>query len=655
MRFALQFSGQEMFTQQRRAEHLLGSLSPEDHTSRARLLAVLTAARAGVDPEGAEAASNAAVLAASRTSDPVAEAWALVARAVVDLSCEATKTRRDMTARVLVIAERAREPELVTPAYFLHLAALAELGEIKELDEALSPVGPLCSTYPWLSDGRQVAWFRGLRATLDGHIDTAERLAGTAYNVAVASEDPDAESVWVGQLAVIRWMQGRVSELEPAFLTARQLAPHEPVWAVSLAWMWVQQGRMSAARALVASLPEVDQLPVDRNWLSTLCILAVVASNLRIRDLAAQIYRLLHPFEERLMTIGLGVTCWGTVARPLALLARTMGDTGQAIAHYRIAVGVAARLGAQPWLAEAQWELAEMLAENAPDEARGLASEAAATGRALRLTGIEGAAASVLARLQQGTAGDCSEGAVPGQPVVVGVQSSASIRVMGGFEVRAVTGEPVRWQSRKARQLLKILVARRGIAVARESVMHLLWPDIPVERLANRFSVALTVVRRAFDPSGELPTDTFLEHSDGLVRLKIELLDVDAETFLAAANSALMAERGDPGRRENLEMALRLHTGEALGEEHTSLWAAELQREVRSTFFAVAHACAEAAAGDSHARSDIFRSVLALDPFDQRAHRGLIEELTKLGAHGQAAECRVIYEERMASLGLPAG
>ena len=71
------------------------------------------------------------------------------------------------------------------------------------------------------------------------------------------------------------------------------------------------------------------------------------------------------------------------------------------------------------------------------------------------------------------------------------------IQALGGFRVLRA-GEPVPvedWQSRKARELLKVLVARRGRAVPREALMEALWPDEDPARLSNRLSVALSTVR----------------------------------------------------------------------------------------------------------------------------------------------------------------
>lgn len=695
--FILHFSGQGVFEQEKAAESLLRQLPADAHALRVRALATLTAARVFTDVRDARTAAADAAREADAADDEVSHAWALLAAGIADLSCEKTPQRLETTRQVLAIAQRHGESALAGPAYLLHLGALAEMCEITQLDQALSPASPLFSTFPHLARGRQVAWFRGLRATIDGNADLAEQLAAEAYADAQRRADPDAQAAWVGQLAIIRWMQGRVVELEPAFLQARQAAPHEPVWAVSLAWMWLRQGRRSAARALVASLPPVAELPRDRNWLATLCILSTVVAELREVEIAAELRDALAAFEGRLVTIGLGITCWGTVSRPLALLAQVLGDRAAAITHYRRAIETSARIGAHPWLAESQSELAALLSDgvrqddahsalgqaddpsgdaldpsgaaldpsgDAPDpsgdapgpsaaalqEAAELASEAAATVRALQLHGIESAADAVLSAIvtPKERFSDRALNA-PGA-------ARPHITVLGDFDVRTREGAPARWQSRKARRLLKILVARRGVAIGRQTVMHMLWPDEAPQRVANRFSVAATTVRRALDPTGSRPSDAYLETGNGLVRLCVDELSIDIETFLTTATAALQTRGTAEARAARLRAALEQYAGEPLADEPEEPWAEQLRREVHITFFATAHALAEVSEsfGDHLTRVEAYRRILAVDPYDQRAHEGHVDALTRLRSLGQVAIARGEYEQRMREMGVPA-
>lgn len=650
MRFSLDFSGQGSLERARLVTELLTRVDPDEHDVRTRLLTILASSLVFSDPDAARSAAEEAQREGRIAGDAVSHAWMLMASSVVDVSPNGVQQRLLSTSEVLRLAQATGQSEFVPTAYFLHLSALAELGMIAELDQALNPTGQLHAAFPWLAEERHAAWFRCLRATIDGQADRAELIAHEALKIATEHGDPDAQAVWVGQLAIIRWMQGRVVELEPAFLQARQESPHEPVWAVSLAWMWLRQGRRSAARSLILSLSPFAELPIDRNWLSTTCILAVVLAELGETEAAAVVGEALQPFEDRLVTIGLGVTCWGTVSRPLALIAKSLGDTDAAIEHYLRAIEMAGKIGAHPWLAEAQLELAAILTDQ-PEagrrhEARTLVDEAVATSRTLKLHGIERAASVLLDSL------NAAAHTHRFFETNVARQSVPKIYALGTFEVVSNDGSIAGWQSRKARQLLKILVAQRGFPIARDTLMHLLWPDEAPSRLSNRFSVALSTVRRALDPRRVSPSDTYLQYDGAVVRLCVERIDIDLERFFAEtsrtpASAALSASAGD-----KLREALQMYRGEVFGEQLEESWAEQLRTEVDMAFFGAAHDLAEAsqAMGDELTRLECYRRILDIDEYDQRAHEGLIDALSTLGAHGQAATAKRDYQQKMDEL-----
>lgn len=620
------------------------------HSLRAALHTALTACLIVTDPSRAAATAKAAREEAELAGDEVSLAHALLSGCLSDLTSASVPRRRTDAERALRLATAHHRDDLAELAFFLLLSAVVEQGDVVLLDRILSGEDALLTPNPELARGRHAAWFRCLRATLDGRAEHAEELAHEAYAIAQGDDDPDAEGILVGQLAIIRWMQGRVAELEPAFLHRKQIYPDEPIWSVTLAWMWIAQGRRSAARALISSIPAAEDLRRDRNWLATISILAVVAAELQDKGIAAAARRLLLNYEDHVVTIGLGVTCWGVVARPLALTAQLLGDTADAITHYRQAIEMSARIGAHAWLAEAQRELAALLLTQAEhhEEALQLATEAASTGRALQLHGVEEHAARVLLALRR--RGEYSPRAITAGAGV------ARIRILGGFEVVSAEGTPAHWQSRKARDLMKILVARRGVAIPRESLMDLLWPDKPPEEVANRFSVACTAVRRALDPQRTTPSDTYLLAQGGMVQLRDDRLWIDAEHFLNEADTALSPTLAPEEALPRLTKALEAHRGEALIDEPYALWAERMRRDVQVAYFACAYRLAElsAAGGDQFIRAEAFRRILDIDQYDQRAHLGLIDALTRLGSPGQAAQAARTYAERMAELGIHA-
>ena len=131
-----------------------------------------------------------------------------------------------------------------------------------------------------------------------------------------------------------------------------------------------------------------------------------------------------------------------------------------------------------------------------------------------------------------------------------GATSSIAIATLGGFRVNR-DGEPVdvgEWGSRKARDLVKLLVARRGAPVVRDEVTELLWPDEP-DRSARRLSVLLSTVRTVFDPLKAQSPDHFVAADHDTVWLVRDHVDIDVEQFLAeAAEGRRMLAGGDRER-----------------------------------------------------------------------------------------------------------
>jgi ATP/maltotriose-dependent transcriptional regulator MalT/DNA-binding SARP family transcriptional activator len=232
------------------------------------------------------------------------------------------------------------------------------------------------------------------------------------------------------------------------------------------------------------------------------------------------------------------------------------------------------------------------------------------------------------------------------------------IQALGGFRVLRA-GEPVpveEWQSRKARDLLKVLVARRGRAVPREALMEALWPDEDPAKLSNRLSVALSTVRTVLDPDRRHPGDRFVLADKHVVALAD--LPVDVEEFLAAAAAGRdRFARGD--RAEALPLlaaAETTFTGDFLEDDPYEDWAVSLREEARAAYLAVARTLARAAAeaGEHDQAVRYHLRVLERDAYDEEAHLGLVATLVAAGRHGEARRRYRIYGEQMSELGVEA-
>ncbi|MCO8126076.1 AAA family ATPase [Acidimicrobiia bacterium EGI L10123] len=640
----------------------LDRLGDGDTELHARLHATLAAASIVEAPVDAVDHAGRAVQIARRCGDPAATAAALVAEQVADLG-PATLFRRLETAReIIALAEEARTPDLAVHGRFLLMGALLERGEVGELDAQLRQQDARIDEFASPRFARHALWFRCTRAMLDGDADAVEALADECFEIADRLGDPDGIAVFGAQYGVARWMRGLVLEMEGAYVDSARADPDEPVWRGVLAWLWGTHGRLDEARGALDLVPPATELASGQYTLLTLVTAADAALAVDDPDRAAELWEALLPYADRVVPIAMGAACWGTVAHRLGALALRLGHVEEGVAHLEQAISLCARLGARPWLAEAQLSLADALLDTghpAPGRVQQLVSEAAATAAALGLGALDAQLDAVQARLDGRPAAGSKEPVARAEPaLVVAAPARPRLAVLGTFEVLAADGSTPRWTSRKARQLLKILIARRGAPIARDHVMHLLWPDQEPELLRNRLSVALSTVRRALDPARSSPASRFVAAESDTLRLVLAHVDLDTEEFLAAAQRAIDAHRaGDPGAPTALREAIDRHGGDPLPDEPYAEWAEPLRREVTGLLLTTlrCHAESTVATGDHVGAAATFRRLLEVDPYDEPAHLGLVETLRSLGAHGQAEAARRRYLDAMAELGLPTG
>lgn len=528
-----------------RCDMVLGALEPDDALLEVKLLTAQTVAETHRDIEAAMALADRVAERASGLTNDVADAYGQLAWAFTRSTPEHTAERARAATRILETAVRHRETDLVASAYIVLLVALLEQGEIRSLDIELLKQRVEGAEELGASHVNVLQRFQCLRMILDGETAEAEALAETIYS-ASPKHGTDALGLYTTQLGMIRWMQGRVDGAEDGFLAARREYPDQLLWAASLAWLWFLQGRTAAAEALLASLPDIPEIPRDRYWLSTIVVLAEVARVRGDRARAVQVRDTLLPFAGHLVTVGVGVAFWGTAARTLGLLEERLGMLEDARAHLELAIDMSGKIGALAWHAEAQIELAEFALRHGLSDvpAYELLEEARATSRA---RGFEALLRRAMHRPR--------------------------IHVLGRFEVISLNGIRAEWTSRKARDLLKMLVAARGVAMSREVLMHALWPDEPAAVLGNRFSVAINVIRRALDPDRLLPTQYHVITEGESVRLNLETVDVDLERFFTLAQRPDEASRG---------AALTAYQGDAFSDEPYADWAVGVRDHARS-------------------------------------------------------------------------
>lgn len=240
------------------------------------------------------------------------------------------------------------------------------------------------------------------------------------------------------------------------------------------------------------------------------------------------------------------------------------------------------------------------------------------------------------------------------------VEQAVRVETLGGFRVvRDGTVVPASaWKSRKARDLIKILISRRGKPVTIDALMERLWPGQRPDELANRFNVLVSTVRSLLDPGRVLSPDGLLANDGEALHVETDRLAVDVEEFLADAAAGLRLIT-DGRHTEGIEVLRRVearYTGDFLEEDLYADWAAPLREEARLTYRQVAEELARHARGigDADATVRYLLRSLERDPYDERIHLELVSALSAFGRHGDARRYYRGYCGRMDELGIEA-
>jgi len=178
----------------------------------------------------------------------------------------------------------------------------------------------------------------------------------------------------------------------------------------------------------------------------------------------------------------------------------------------------------------------------------------------------------------------------------------------GRFAVR-VDGQAIPehvWRHTRAAQLVKVLALADGHRLLREQAMELLWPDLDPAAASGNLRKALYYARQA------LGSPASIADHGGWMELFPAGVVVDADVFERTARRALAAH-ADYGT------AAARYPGDLLPEDRYALWAEEYRDRLRGLHLDLLRA------------AGLWHEVLDIDPADERAHRGLMQQALDAG------------------------
>lgn len=317
------------------------------------------------------------------------------------------------------------------------------------------------------------------------------------------------------------------------------------------------------------------------------------------------------------------------LAEALDLEAALDDDAGRAVGRLDEARALWEELGDPVGIARADLAVARRSTDR---DSRALAAAAADRARTVGARPLAAEAAALLAALDR-----------EATPVL-------EIQSLGGFGVlrAGVPVRPAEWQSRKARDLLKLLVARRGQPTHREQLMEALWPD-DTGRSGSRLSVALSTLRAVLDPTKAFDPDHFVVADGDALRLRLEHARVDVDAFLAAAADAVETQAVD-----RMAAAESMYRGDFLADDPYIDVYVPLRERARSAFLQVVRLLARAhlQADDSDSAARYLLRLLEGDPYDEGAYLDLVQVYQRAGRHGEARRAYHAYCAHMEEIGV---
>lgn len=365
-------------------EEAAARLGADAGLQRARVLARLAQVpHRSMSRERRLALSAEAVDIARALGNPFALAHALMGRNYALWDSEPPALRRRRADEVVDAAERAGEPALALDGRLQRCFTLVELGERGALDREVHDFRVLAEAlrqprYLWLS-----LILRTARALFSGEFAEADRLVAETLAVGLRHNQRNAIQVHALQILALRRETGGLDEVEPG-LSA--LAEEYPIaaWRCALALLWAEMGRDDEARQEFERYArrDFDEIPLDPLWLVSIASLAETCAHLGDAARAGRLFEMLAPYADRAVVIG-GAVSLGSAARPLGLLAATLGRLDDAVSLLEEGLRFDSAMGAQPAMVRGQASLAAVLRRR---RATGDRERAAAIGRAALVT-----------------------------------------------------------------------------------------------------------------------------------------------------------------------------------------------------------------------------------------------------------------------------
>lgn len=376
-------------------ERALALLGDEDSALKARLLARLAVkSYLSQDLRYRSHLIEQAAEIARRLKDEVCLLFVLSSKRLALWEPENIAERLSTVTQALELAEKSGDRQGALDALVMRIVDLAEIGDLDQVRAGISVLARKAEELrqPYLL--WQASTRRACQAIFEGRYEEAERSANHAFMLGQGLGSMDQAYTFFAQLGLIYRDKGRLAEVENAFSSFAERNPDVPVFRATAAYVRAELGRDAEVKREFGYLIGLGFDSLRRrglDWTVVLMILTELCCYLGDQTQAQQLYELFLPFADRNITYR-DIVSFGSGATYLAKLATLTHHFEQASVHFEAALKFNERTGGRPWLAETQYEYAQMLLlrNSASDCARAewlltLSSEIATTIGSVRL------------------------------------------------------------------------------------------------------------------------------------------------------------------------------------------------------------------------------------------------------------------------------
>ncbi|MGH9232711.1 MAG: BTAD domain-containing putative transcriptional regulator, partial [Acidimicrobiales bacterium] len=220
---------------------------------------------------------------------------------------------------------------------------------------------------------------RARQLTWHGDLPSAKRQARSALETGRAAGE-EADSLFGGQLHLILWNEGRLTEIGGVLASMPLELPLVRAFACH-AYAHLRQPRHAERLLVGLAARDFSDVPYNGFWLTVMSLVADAAVRAGPPKIVDELHELLSPWHNQLVVTP--ATCLGSVAHYIGMLATRLDRPGNADDAFAQATDIHERMNAPVWTARTRLEWGRSLITR--DHERGLVQLSLASNAALAL------------------------------------------------------------------------------------------------------------------------------------------------------------------------------------------------------------------------------------------------------------------------------